>query len=87
MRWDAEQVAVKGTRWTAVLLPVWLYGYVENKKGREITHYIAVNGRTGAVMGSVPINTKKAAWVCWGSAVAISIITWPMALAVLVLGN
>lgn len=87
VKWDAEQVAVKGTRWTAVLLPVWLYGYVEKKNGREITHYIAVNGRTGATMGSVPINTKKAALVCWATAIGISIFTWPLAIAVLWFGS
>ena len=86
VRWDAEQVNVKGSRWTAVLLPVWLYGFVETKKGKQITHYLAVNGRTGYVMGSVPINTKKAAAVCWIVAGVISVITWPMAIAVLIFG-
>jgi len=87
VRWDSEQAVVKGTRWTAVLLPVWLYGFVETKGGNSVTHYIAVNGRTGATMGSVPINTKKAALVCWGVAAAISVITWPLAIVAAIAMN
>lgn len=86
VRWDSEQVSVKGSRWTAVLLPVWLYGFVETKKGKQITHYLAVNGRTGYVMGSVPINTKKARLVCWIVTIVVSIVTWPIALAVALAG-
>ncbi|WNM25317.1 TFIIB-type zinc ribbon-containing protein [Demequina capsici] len=83
VRWEAEQVRIDGARWTAVLLPVWLYGFVENRKGRMVTHYIAVNGRTGATMGSVPINTRKAAMLAWGVAIGVSLITWPLAFAML----
>lgn len=79
VRWEAEQLHIHGSRWTAVLLPVWLYGFVENRKGQYITHYIAVNGRTGATMGSVPINRGKAAALAWGLAAGISVITWPLA--------
>lgn len=85
VRWEAEQVNVKGSRWTAVLLPVWLYGFVQKKGGKEITHYLAVNARTGATMGSVPINTGKAAALSWGLAIGISIITWPIGFVVLAL--
>lgn len=83
VRWESEQVQIEGSRWTSALLPVWLYGFVEQKKGVEITHYIAVNGRSGATMGSVPINQGKAALVSWSVAIGISIITWPMAIVVL----
>lgn len=83
VRWESEQANIKGTRWVSVLLPVWLYGFVETKKGRQITHYIAVNGRTGATMGSVPINTGKAAAVAWGVAAAISAVTWPIGFIVM----
>lgn len=86
VRWEAEQVNVKGSRWTSMLLPVWLYGFEETKKGKQITHYLAVNGRNGYVMGSVPINTKKAAAVCWLVTGVVSLVTWPMAIAVLLLG-
>jgi hypothetical protein len=87
VRWESEHMNVKGTRWTAVLLPVWLYGFVEKKRGREVTHYLAVNGRTGVTMGSVPINTRKAAWAAWGTAAAISIVTWPLAVVALLAGG
>ena len=87
VEWTSEQVNVKGSRWTAVLLPVWLYGFVETRGGRQITHYIAVNGRTGATMGSVPINRTKANWVAWGTAAAIAAVTWPLAIVVLAMGG
>ena len=80
VRWDGEAIHIHGSRWTSVLLPVWLYGYVETRRGRQITHYIAVNGRTGYTMGSVPINLAKARALAWGSAIGISIITWPIAI-------
>lgn len=65
VRWDAEQVAIKGTRWVSMLLPVWLYGYEEQTPTGPMMHYIAVNGRTGEVQGSVPVDherAKKAGW-------------------------
>ncbi|WP_084074901.1 TFIIB-type zinc ribbon-containing protein [Demequina sp. NBRC 110052] len=84
VRWDAEQVRIDGARWTSALLPVWLYGYVEKtKRGEEITHYIAVNGRTGSTMGSVPINRKKAAMAAWGTGIAVSLVTWPIGFMIL----
>lgn len=86
VRWESEQVHIKGSRWTSLLLPVWLYGFVEQTKRGPVTHYIAVNGRSGATMGSVPINTAKARALAWGLAVGISVITWPMAVVVLAVG-
>lgn len=83
VRWEAEQVQIEGSRWTSVLLPVWLYGFVETKDGAAITHYIAVNGRSGETMGSVPINTGKAALVSWSVGIAVSLVTWPMAIGLL----
>ncbi len=87
VRWESEQIHIKGSRWTSVLLPVWLYGFVETRKGKQITHYIAVNGRSGATMGSVPINRKKAALLAWGLTIVISAITWPIALIVFLAGG
>jgi len=80
VRWDSEALHIHGSRWTSVLLPVWLYGFVETRRGREITHYIAVNGRTGYTMGSVPINWVKARGLAWGAAIGISVVTWPIAI-------
>lgn len=60
IRWETEQLNVKGTRWVSVLLPVWLYSYYEKKSnGSEFLHYIAVNGRTGETMGSIPVSVPK----------------------------
>ncbi len=55
--WQREDVDVKGQQWHATYLPVWLYSY-QNPKNKVI-HYLAVNGRTEEVMGSVPINMPK----------------------------
>ncbi|PZQ89605.1 MAG: hypothetical protein DI534_07325 [Leifsonia xyli] len=60
IRWESEQLELKGTRWVAVLLPVWLYSYYEKKSdGSAFLHYIAVNGRTGETMGSIPVSVPK----------------------------
>jgi ribosomal protein S27E len=60
IRWENEQLELKGTRWVAVLLPVWLYSYYEKKSdGSAFLHYIAVNGRTGETMGSIPVSVPK----------------------------
>lgn len=83
VRWEAEQVQIVGSRWTSVLLPVWLYGFVEQTKKGPVTHYMAVNGRSGSTMGSVPINTGKAALVSWSVAIGVSAITWPIAIVAL----
>jgi hypothetical protein len=56
VRWESEGLDVHGTRWVAMYLPVWLYSYYHEKSGKNMVHYIAVNGRTGEVMGSVPVS-------------------------------
>ncbi|MBS0591021.1 MAG: TFIIB-type zinc ribbon-containing protein [Proteobacteria bacterium] len=55
VRWEHEGLDVHGTRWVAMYLPVWLYSY--HQPG--MLHYIAVNGRTGSTMGSVPVQQWK----------------------------
>ena len=57
VRWEQESLDVHGTRWVAMYLPVWLYSYQE--PGSHMLHYIAVNGRTGETMGSVPVQQWK----------------------------
>ena len=56
VRWEAEHLEVRGTRWVSMYLPVWLYSYYHVDRGRGMVHYIAVNGRTGETMGSVPVS-------------------------------
>jgi DNA-directed RNA polymerase subunit RPC12/RpoP len=58
-KWGAEDVDVKGTKWKAAYLPVWLYSYLEVKKNGKLLHYCAVNARTGTVMGSIPIDKGR----------------------------
>jgi hypothetical protein len=59
VRWERERLQVHGTRWLAMYLPVWLYSYYHEKNGKSMVHYIAVNGRTGETMGSVPVSTPR----------------------------
>ncbi|WP_345080907.1 TFIIB-type zinc ribbon-containing protein [Brachybacterium paraconglomeratum] len=60
VRWEEEGVAVRGTRWVSVYVPVWLYSYADSAKGEgSLVHYIAVNARNGNTMGSVPVSHPK----------------------------
>ncbi|GAA1963340.1 TFIIB-type zinc ribbon-containing protein [Microbacterium aquimaris] len=56
VRWEKERVDVHGTKWVAMYLPVWLYSYYHEVGGKGMVHYIAVNGRTGETMGSIPVS-------------------------------
>lgn len=61
VRWEKEHFDVQGSRWVSVYLPVWLYGYYQERgvAGEGLLHYVAVNGRTGETMGSVPVRHKR----------------------------
>ena len=59
VRWDSENLDVKGQQWKAAYLPVWLYSYQEKKGNQSLLHYVAVNARTKKTMGSVPIHMPK----------------------------
>ncbi len=59
VRWEQEGLEVHGTRWVSMYLPVWLYSYHQPGKDGGMLHYIAVNGRTGETMGSVPVQQWK----------------------------
>jgi DNA-directed RNA polymerase subunit RPC12/RpoP len=59
VRWEQEKLEVHGTRWVSMYLPVWLYSYHQPGRNGGMLHYIAVNGRTGETMGSVPVQQWK----------------------------
>lgn len=80
-RWEAEQVAIKGTRWFAVLLPVWLYGYEEATPNGPLMHYVAVNGRSGEVEGSVPTDQGRAKRAGWKTGLTIAACAIPFFVA------
>lgn len=79
VNWKAEQTSIHGSRWLSILLPVWLYSYAEpHEPGRPFMHYIAVNGRTGQVEGSVPpdtsaieSNARRWGWTAAGIVMAV----------------
>ncbi|XPP25736.1 MAG: TFIIB-type zinc ribbon-containing protein [Leucobacter sp.] len=70
VRWEGEHLTVKGTRWVAVYLPVWLYSYYDGR----LTHFVAVNGRTGSTMGSVPVRQGRLIGVSVGIGVIGTIV-------------
>ncbi|MBO4854842.1 hypothetical protein J5500_00350 [Candidatus Saccharibacteria bacterium] len=58
---NVGEVKYIGRKWKTAFFPVWLYscrgpGFGKRRK----IHYIAVNARTGEIMGSVPV--KKTLW-------------------------
>lgn len=60
VRWEKEHLTVVGTRWVAVYVPVWLYSYYQKDgSGAGLVHYVAVNGRTGQTLGSVPVRQGR----------------------------
>jgi hypothetical protein len=59
VRWEQERLDVHGTRWVSMYLPVWLYSYHQPGRNGGMLHYLAVNGRTGETMGSVPVQLWK----------------------------
>lgn len=79
VRWTSEQAMVRGSRWTSVLLPLWLYSFVETTHGQSTTHYLAVNGRTGDVKGSIPVDRVRLGVVATVVALAGVSLSWPLA--------
>ena len=59
VRWDVEDLEIKGQKWKSAYLPVWLYSYQQKKGNKSLLHYVAVNARTKETMGSVPIHMPK----------------------------
>jgi len=81
VRWEQEGITVHGTRWVSMYLPVWLYSYHQPDRDGGMLHYIAVNGRTGETMGSVPIQQWKLL------AAALTVGTLLEGIAIWILGN
>ena len=57
--WYQQKNTILGSQWSSILLPVWIYSYSEKVDGINKIYYIAVNGRTGKIVGSIPMNNKK----------------------------
>ena len=81
VRWEQERLQVHGSRWVAMYLPVWLYSYHQPGANGGMLHYIAVNGRTGETMGSVPIQQWKLL------ATALSVGTFLEVIALWIVGH
>ena len=59
VRWDSQNVTIKGQQWKSAYLPIWLYSYQQVNGDKKLLHYVAVNARTKETMGSVPIHMPK----------------------------
>ena len=81
VRWEQEGITVHGTRWVSMYLPVWLYSYHQPGRNGGMLHYIAVNGRTGETMGSVPLQQWKLLTA------ALTVGTFLEGIAIWILGN
>ena len=81
VRWERERLSVHGTRWVSMYLPVWLYSYHQPGPNGGLLHYIAVNGRTGETMGSVPVQQWKLLMA------AITVGTFLEAIALFLVGH
>jgi hypothetical protein len=81
VRWEQERLDVHGTRWVSMYLPVWLYSYHQPDRNGGLLHYIAVNGRTGETMGSVPVQQWKLL------AAALTVGTFLEGIALWIVGN
>ena len=57
LHWNEENFNVKGSNWNLVYLPIWIYSYKDERNNK--IHYIAINGRTGKINGSIPISKIK----------------------------
>ena len=57
--WYQKKNTVIGSQWSSILLPIWIYSYCEKVDNVNKIYYVAVNGRTGKIVGSIPMNTKK----------------------------
>ncbi len=79
VRWEQEKIDVHGTRWVSMYLPVWLYSYHQPGSNGGMLHYIAVNGRTGETMGSVPVQQ----WKLLLAALTVGTILETIAIAIL----
>jgi hypothetical protein len=80
VRWERERVEVHGSRWVSMYLPVWLYSHYHESGGTGMVHYIAVNGRTGEVMGSVPVSHPRLA----AAALSVGVVVEAIVIAILV---
>jgi hypothetical protein len=81
VRWEREGITIHGTRWVSMYLPVWLYSYHQPGNNGGMLHYIAVNGRTGETMGSVPVQQWKL------MAAALTVGTFLEGIALWILAN
>ena len=61
VHWQREHLGIKGTKWKSAYLPVWIYSWRRPEStGDKRIYYIALNARTGEVVGDIPLGMPTA---------------------------
>ncbi len=58
IQFQNNNVELQGAYYKTGYFPIWLYSCITKYKGKDQINYIAINARTGKIMGSIPLNTK-----------------------------
>jgi len=67
---ERENYTIQKTKWNYMLLPVWFMTYKYNDKVYEF----ALNGQTGKLAGTPPLDKKKLKLFCIGLGIAVTAI-------------
>lgn len=67
-----ESYEIKNTDWEYVMLPVWFMTYLYEGKVYEF----AVNGQTGKLAGTPPLDKGKLTWFCAGIGAAVAAVIY-----------
>ena len=60
LHWHREHLGIKGTKWRSAYLPVWIFSYRRPEEtGDKRIYYVAMNGRTGEVVGDIPLGNAE----------------------------
>ena len=65
-----ETYNIQSTKWAYMLLPVWFMTY----KYKDKIYEFAINGQTGKLAGTPPLDKKKLALFCSGIGAAVTLI-------------
>ncbi|MBR0141582.1 MAG: hypothetical protein IJM19_04985, partial [Ruminococcus sp.] len=67
---NVETYNIRSTKWQYMMLPVWFMSY---KYGDKVYEF-ALNGQTGKLAGTPPLDKTKLNLFCWGICGAITLI-------------
>ena len=67
-----ERYEIKNTEWNYIMLPVWFMTYRYDGKLYEF----AVNGQTGKLAGTPPLDKSRLTWFCTGIGAAVAAVIY-----------